>query len=69
MTKDQARLVMQTKIQAATQLLADIRKLAVDNGLNVYIPVIDVDSGYDYSGGPKEEWESSSDWESSSAYC
>lgn len=72
MTKDQAQKVLDTKVQAVTALLADIRKLAVDNRLNVYIPVIDVDGGYDYSGRPKEEWQSSSydeEWASSSYSC
>lgn len=71
MTRDQARLVLQTKVQAATQLLADIRNLALEHSLTVYIPTVDVDGGTNYgSVRNTENWDSSSEsWDSSSYSC
>lgn len=71
MTKDQAQDILSTRVQAATALLAEIRKLAIDHNLSVFIPQIDVDAGYDGSSDRPSAWDSSSyadSWESSS-YC
>lgn len=72
MTKDQAQKVLDTKVQAANALLASIRDLAVANGLSIFIPATDVDSGRDYCSVKTETWASSSydeDWASSSYNC